>query len=200
MRKYIDIIEEMIRQSLIAEASPQAPRKPIKPGEAPAAPPPPTSGAARAAQKAPPPAANPKAAATQAQQSQQGTQGTQQANAPEGDAAEDAALDATIEAGKAAEKFLKGKGVIEGYVAEAVGNMFLTELSLDDFGGGGGGGGNTVLVTDIVWDTEDDGSADELPTECTVEVDGETNIEEQIENDLSDRFGYCTLGYNYRPI
>lgn len=65
---------------------------------------------------------------------------------------------------------------------------------------GGGDGSQTVHVYDIAWDHEDDGSADELPAECFITVDTDGDIEEEIAEELSNRYGYCTLSYMYRLV
>jgi hypothetical protein len=76
----------------------------------------------------------------------------------------------------------------------------LNELSVSDFGGDGGGHSQTVLVYDITWDT--DGEDVDLPSEATLDIDGENDeeIRDQIADKLSDQTGWCVGSFDFRFI
>ncbi len=52
-----------------------------------------------------------------------------------------------------------------------------------------------VKFFDISWDT--DGERADLPSEVTLTVDDDTDLEEQGADILSDKFGWCVNGLNY---
>jgi hypothetical protein len=62
-----------------------------------------------------------------------------------------------------------------------------------------------VKVTDIVYDTESDGviyDATELklPTEFTIELVGDNDVENEIADTISDKTGWCVQGFNYEIL
>ena len=62
-----------------------------------------------------------------------------------------------------------------------------------------------VKVTDIVYDTESDGviyDATELklPTEFTIELVGDNDVENEIADSISNQTGWCVQGFNYEIL
>ena len=60
-------------------------------------------------------------------------------------------------------------------------------------------------VTDIVYDTESDGviyDATELklPTEFTIELVGDNDVENEIADSISNQTGWCVGSYNYEIL
>lgn len=55
-----------------------------------------------------------------------------------------------------------------------------------------------VKFFDIEWDT--DGASREecgLPSECILEMDADTDVEEQGADHLSDKYGFCVKSFNF---
>lgn len=52
-----------------------------------------------------------------------------------------------------------------------------------------------VKVFGIVWDT--DGEDVDLPSEVTLEVSEDTDLENEIADILSDKYGWCVLSVDY---
>lgn len=62
-----------------------------------------------------------------------------------------------------------------------------------------------VHVFNIEWDTEcdDDATTPNLPSEMTVDIDGWVNkdtFDDDFPDLLSDRTGFCVLGYEYEIL
>jgi hypothetical protein len=52
-----------------------------------------------------------------------------------------------------------------------------------------------IRFFNIVWDT--DGQDVDLPTEATLEVDEDTQLETEGADCLSDEFGWCVLSFDF---
>jgi hypothetical protein len=64
-----------------------------------------------------------------------------------------------------------------------------------------------VLVTDIVYDTRDicdghqwDQNELDLPSEFTIELVGDNDVENEIADTISDLTGWCVGSYNYEIL
>ena len=55
-----------------------------------------------------------------------------------------------------------------------------------------------VRFFDISWDT--DGEDVDLPTDVTLEVDEDIDLDTQGADELSDEFGWCVFGFNYEIV
>ena len=59
-----------------------------------------------------------------------------------------------------------------------------------------------IKVTNIVYDTESDGEIHDvdLPTEMTLDIPNNVDIEDEIADVISDKTGWCVEGYNYEIL
>ena len=63
-----------------------------------------------------------------------------------------------------------------------------------------------VKFSDIQWDTSDssdeinEAPIPELPKEVVLEVDADTDIEEEGADVLSDKYGFCVFGFSYEIL
>lgn len=55
-----------------------------------------------------------------------------------------------------------------------------------------------VRFYNIVWDT--DGESVSLPTEVTLEVEADINVEYDGADVLSDKYGYCVHSFDYETL
>jgi len=55
-----------------------------------------------------------------------------------------------------------------------------------------------VKFSDIKWDTDGTSAKElDLPSKCVLEVEDDTDLEQEAADVLSDRFGYCVLSLNF---